>query len=98
MASINALLKRFESTIAEVNAIEVIINNLIIDSHPLVNIISDSDRFSAIINDVSNACQARNYQEESILIAVKNMLSNKSDYPNLTKEDWDLLTKLRIVK
>ena len=98
MASINALLKRFETTIAEVNAIEVIINNLIIDSHPLVNIISDSDRFNAIINDVGHACQARNYQEENILIAVKNMLSNKSDYPNLTKEDWELLTKLRIVK
>jgi hypothetical protein len=98
MASVSALLKRFESTIAEVNAIEVIISDLIVDSHPLVNIISDSDRFNAIINDVNNTCQARNYREENILIAVKNMLSNKSDYPNLTKEDWELLTKLRIVK
>ena len=98
MASVKALLKRFESTIAEVNAIENIIHNLIVDSHPLVNIISDSDRFNAIINDVVNECQARNFQEENIMIAVKNMLANKQDYNMLTNEDWNMLVKWRIIK
>lgn len=98
MASVKALLKRFETTIVEVSVIENIINNLIIDSRPLINIISDNDRFNAIINDVVNECQARNFQEENIMIAVKNMIANKQDYPKLTKEDWDMLVKWRIIK
>ena len=98
MASINALLKRFESTIAEVSVMESTLANLIADSHPLNNIISTSDRFAAITNDIMDACKARNFKEESILIAIKNMLSHKEDYPMIEKEDWEMLSKIKIVR
>jgi hypothetical protein len=94
MTNIQKLLKINEASIASVNALVELIIREINDSQPLKGIISDTERFTAIGEDISDYCMVAGIKENLVTIAIQTITKNRKDYI-ISDDDFNMLFKLR---